>query len=96
MYDISVPIKIAPTTRFGITETIAELNKLDTKRVIIALGFYELDPEKKAASLQDLKDVCDALHQQGFEVGAWVWTFMFQGAHPYTTMRSINGDPISS
>lgn len=96
MYDISVPIKIAPSTRFGIEKTIAELKKLDTKRVIIALGFYELDPQKKAASLQDLKDICKAFHDRGYEVGAWVWTYMFQGTHPYTTMVSINGNPISS
>lgn len=96
MYDISVPIKIAPTNRFGLDKSVLELEKLDTKRVIIALGFYELDPEKKAASLQDLKDICKELHDRGFEVGAWVWTFMFQGSHPYSTMVSITGDPISS
>lgn len=96
MYDISVPIKIAPSARFGYEETMRELNKLDTKRVIIALGFYEQDPVKKAASLQDLKEFCDVLHSHGYEVGAWVWTYMFQGKHPYTTMVSINGNPISS
>ena len=96
MYDISVPIKIAPSNRFGIDKTIAELEKLDTKRVIIALGFYELDPQKKAASLQDLKEICTQLHGRGFEVGAWVWTYMFQGEHPYKTMVSITGDPITS
>jgi len=96
MYDISVPIKIAPSARFGFEKTMQELEKLDTKRVIIALGFYEQDPQKKAASLRDLKDICNALHDKGYEVGAWVWTYMFQGAHPYTTMISINGDPIAS
>ena len=40
MYDISVPIKIAPSARFGFEETLKELEKFNTKRVIIALGFY--------------------------------------------------------
>ena len=96
MYDISVPIKIAPSARFGYEETLKELEKLDTKRVIIALGVYEQDPQKKAASLQDLKDICKFFHDHGYEVGAWVWTFMLAGDHPYSTMVSINGDPMTS
>lgn len=96
MYDISVPIKIAPSARFGYEETLRELSKLDTKRVIIALGVYERDPQKKAASLQDLKDICQFFHDHGYEVGAWVWTFMLSGEHPYSTMVSINGNPMPS
>ena len=91
MYDISVPIKIAPSARFGFEETLRELEKLDTKRIIIALGFYELDPVKKAASLQDLKEICQFFHGHGYEVGAWVWTFMFTGNHPYNHMHTIHG-----
>ena len=96
MYDISVPIKIAPSARFGFEETLKELEKFNTKRVIIALGFYEVDPQKKAASLQDLKEICDFFHSHGYEVGAWVWTFMLMGKHPFNTMHTIQGTPMAS
>ena len=96
MYDISVPIKIAPSVRFGYEQTLRELKKLDTKRVIIALGFYEQDPQKKAASLEELKDICNFFHDHGYEVGAWVWTFSLVGSHPYSTMMSIKGIPMPS
>ena len=94
MYDISVPIKIAPSVRFGYEQTLRELKKLDTKRIIIALGFYEQDPQKKAASLEELRNICDFFHGRGYEVGAWVWTFSLTGSHPYRTMVSINGNPM--
>lgn len=96
MYDISVPIKIAPSARFGYEETLKELEKLDTKRIIIALGFYEQDPQKKAASLQELKEITQFFHDHGYEVGAWVWTFMLMGEHPFRTMHTIQGTPMAS
>lgn len=94
MYKISVPVMNYNVSRIGCEATLKELEKLDTNRVIFALSCYEQDPQKKAASLEILKENCKFFHERGYEVGAWVWTFMFRDPHPYDTMVSIKGIPM--
>ena len=94
MYQISVPVMNVNVTRVSCEATLKELQKLDTKRVIFALSCYEQDPVKKAESLRQLEMNCKFFHDRGYEVGAWVWTFMFRDAHPYDTMMSIKGIPM--
>lgn len=94
MYQISVPVMNYNVSRIGCEATLKELEKLDTKRVIFALSCYEQDPEKKALSLKNLQESCKFFHDRGYEVGAWVWTFMFRDPHPYDTMVSIKGIPM--
>lgn len=94
MYQISVPVMNYNVSRIGCEATLKELEKLDTKRVIFALSCYEQDPPKKALSLKNLEESCKFFHNRGYEVGAWVWTFMFRDPHPYDTMVSIKGIPM--
>ena len=96
MYQISVPVMNVNVTRVSCEATYKELQKLDTKRVIFALSCYEQDPVKKAESLRQLEVNCKFFKERGYEVGAWVWTFMFRDAHPYDTMMSIKGVPMAT
>lgn len=94
MYRISVPVMNVNVTRTGCEATLKELQKVDTQRVIFALSCYEQDPAKKAESLRQLAVNCKFFKDRGYEVGAWVWTFMFRDAHPYDIMVSIKGAPM--
>lgn len=94
MYQISVPVMNYNVTRVSCEATLKELQKLDTKRVIFALSCYEQDPEKKAVALENLERNCKFFQDRGYEVGAWVWTFMFRDPHPYMPMMSIKGVPM--
>ncbi len=96
MYDISVPIMSLNVDRVGREATLRELEKLDTKRVFLALSCYQLDPKKRASSLAVLKENCMFFQERGYEVGSWVWTFMFRDAHPFTPMIGLTGNPLSS
>lgn len=42
--------------RGGRDQLLLELKKLDAHRVILALDTYEMDPEKRAAVMEDLQD----------------------------------------
>lgn len=77
--------------RGGRDRLLDELKKLDAHRVILALDTYELDPEKRAAVMEDLQDNCAYFQQHGLEVGAWIWTFMVTENPGFTNMRTING-----
>lgn len=91
MYQISVPMMNANVKRGGRDEILCELKKLDACRVILALDTYELDNQKRVMIMEDLKDNCAFFHRHGFEVGAWIWTFMVAENPGFTNMRTING-----
>lgn len=96
MYKISVPVMNSNVERADREKTLELLKDLDAERVFLALDVYELDESKRTAALETLERNCRYFKEQGFEVGAWIWTFMFGGKHPFRSMRSIAGTDIGT
>ena len=94
MYKISVPVMNANVTRCGREKVLKELKRFDTERVFLALDRYEADKEKRRQVMKELRENCAYFKANGFEVGAWVWTFMINGDNNYTCMRTINGTEL--
>ena len=89
-YKISVPIINGSVARMG-REALAEtLKELDAERVMLALDCYEKDPEKRKEIMETLKENTKYFHGEGFEVGAWIWTFMFNGDSGYTPISMVS------
>lgn len=91
MYKISVPIMNHSCRRYGREAMLEEVKKFDAQRVFLALNYYQLDEDSRRASLEDLRENCRFFRQQGYEVGAWIWAFVFADAIPFTPMKSLDG-----
>lgn len=88
-YKISVPIINENVWRQGKEAILEQLRGLDAERVFLALGCYNPDPEAQKKVFSDLKENCAYFHAQGFEVGAWLWAFMFEQPTTFTQMIMV-------
>ncbi len=98
-YMISVPVVNANFKRQGREEIVAQLKKLGAKRVFLARDCYTKDAGKFKEELEALKENCDYLHQKGYEVGIWGWSFIFDTPeNEFTLLTSFNGvvNPVSA
>lgn len=93
MYKVSVPVTIRSLEWYGPEALLKEIQKLDAERVVLALGYYQQDPEKRRASLETLARGARFFREQGYEVCAWIWTFIFEANEtiPYVQMRGLDG-----
>lgn len=91
MYSVTVPITLRSLLRYGPEAMWEEVKKFDATRVLLALGYYQQDPEARAASLKSLAQYCRFFKDRGYEVGAWIWTFIFEETIPYTQMEGLSG-----
>lgn len=95
MYKITVPIMNMPLKRMGREKMCEDIKKMGAERVFLALGAYQnayhRPPEQRAPIMAELKDNCAYFHDKGFEVGAWLWTFMVKGESPFIHMQSPDG-----
>ncbi|MBO5788949.1 MAG: hypothetical protein J6R42_03275 [Clostridia bacterium] len=96
MYKISVPISNSNLQRNGREATLVQLQKLNAERVFLALGTYETDIAKRKMAMQELQDNCCFFSAHGFEVGAWIWTFLFREKPPFCQMRTLDGTEIEN
>lgn len=94
MYKISVPVMNSNFKRAGRERTVKELRRFNAERVFLGFGYYKADKAERQLAMEELKDNVGYLKQNGFEVGAWIWTFMLPGNTEFTDMRSINGTEI--
>lgn len=94
MYKISVPIKNNNLKRNNRDNLLDELKRFDTKRVFLALDQYETDIAKRESALKELADNCKFFEDNGYEVGAWIWTFWIKNNIGFRNMRSIKGTEI--
>lgn len=94
MYRISVPLMNANIKRNDRERVLEELKRLDAERVFLALDTYELDENKRRHILAELADNCRFFKENGFEVGAWIWTFWVKNNRSFRNMRSIKGTEI--
>ena len=95
MYRISVPVKNDSVSGIGKELLCEELRKFGASRVFLAIGTYELDFSRRKKMLDELRDNCKYFKEQGFEVGAWLWTFWIKNKKEFKCMRSIDGDEIT-
>lgn len=92
MYNVSVPMVAVNIERSGGKERLAsELTRLGAKRVFLALGIAKTDDATRHAELEILKENCKYFKSLGFEVGAWFWTFWYEGDCGFTDMLGADG-----
>ena len=94
MYKIAVPIMNSNLRRNDREKTLKEARRFDAERVFLALDTYELDIEKRKRMLDELAENCRFFKENGFEVGAWIWTFWVKGNKSFRNMLSIKGTEI--
>lgn len=91
MYKISVPISNRFAERMGKDKLVKELRKLDAQRVFLSIGTYIMDENQRKAEIDALRDNCSYFKANGFEVGAWYWTFWVQEKNSFTKMVGATG-----
>lgn len=89
MYKISVPIIYNIIDRQGREGILKKLRQLDAERVFLALGVRSVDAEKTKEDFEILKRETEYFHSLGYEVGVWLWTFMVDGKHSFTSMSAV-------
>lgn len=95
MYRISVPIMDSTCRHYGREAMLAAVQPFAPHRVFLALGNYELQPEKRKEALESLAESARFFQEQGYEVGAWICAFCFLEEHPFPCMHGLNGDPVA-
>ncbi len=96
MYKVSVPVINALALEVGKEETYAQIKRFGAGRVFLALDCYQQSAEKRQKAIETLKENAAFFKCKGLEVGAWVWTFMFDEPHPFTPMTAIDGGVIKN
>ena len=89
MYDIIVPIGNGTFRRAGKEKIVEKLKAMGVKRVLFGLNIP--DGKEKDIFFRQLKENVAYLKAQGFEVGAWRWTFWLQGKNNHTHIRFTDG-----
>ena len=88
-YKISAPIIVENIERQGRNELLIKLKELNAERVFLAIGSYNINIEKREKMLRAVKDNCEFFHSHGFEVGVWLWAFMFAEPTRYTPIIMV-------
>lgn len=94
MYKISVPVMNGIVKRSGRERLLKEVKRFNAERIFLVLDTYEMDRQKRTAVLKELEDNCCFFKENGFEVGAWIWTFWVNNNTEFRNMRSIKGTEI--
>lgn len=95
MYKISVPVMNSNVIRSDRNKVLEQLKRFGAERVFLALDKYELDYQKRQNVMRELADNCKFFKDNGYEVGAWIWTFWVSGNTEFRNMRSIKGTEIT-
>jgi hypothetical protein len=95
MYKISVPVMCRNINEENREAYLAEIKRFDAERVFLAIGSYQMDEKKRADAMAQLKENCKFFKDNGFEVGAWFWTFNVGASSDYVKMMAIDGKEIS-
>lgn len=95
MYKVSVPVMNSIVKRSNREALLKEIKRFNAERIYLALDTYELDTKKRLKALSDLADNCKFFKENGFEVGAWIWTFLIHDNTEFGNMRTIGGNEIN-
>ena len=90
-YTLSVPLMNLGFQRQGKEQLIERLHAVGAERVFLALGEGCLLSPMREQELAALKENCAFLKAEGFEVGAWLWTFLLHEDRGYTRMEAPDG-----
>lgn len=96
MYKISVPVMNSNVKRSNRERLLKEIKRFNAERIFLALDTYEMDYDKRKEVLEELADNCRFFKENGFEVGAWIWTFWVNNNTEFRNMRSIEGIEIEN
>ena len=91
MYNVSVPIINITAEEMGLEKHLEMLKRLDAKRVFLAINSYYLSKKRREKEMTALKKNCEFFKKHGFEVGAWLWTFMVNEKNDYVHMKGASG-----
>ncbi len=92
MYKISVPVMVGNFPRCGGKEKyLEELKRIGAQRVFFALGGVPANKEQEDFELSSIKENADFFKSHGYEVGTWMWTYLFNGDKDYTQLTFVNG-----
>lgn len=90
-YTVSVPLISRSAERMGLEAHLKELERLNASRVMLSINRYFLSEEEKTCELAALKRNVAFFKSHGYEVCAWLWTFMLPDPNTYTHMRGVSG-----
>lgn len=92
MYRTSVPMINRTFARQDRERVASSLKKMGVSRVMLAIGAYEFDRHIFDEELAVLRDNVAFLKARGFEVGAWMWSFMVApSSADFTRVRLLSG-----
>lgn len=89
MYDLIVPVSNGTFRRAGKEKIVRQLKEMGVNRVFF--GLSTPSGKEKDTYFQKLKENVDYLKAEGFEVGAWRWTFWLDGESDHVRMRFVDG-----
>lgn len=90
-YQITVPIIYDHLIRYDAEAIHKELLRIGASRVFLAIGCYDTDPILRKNKLQTLKRAIDIVRSWNMTVGVWLWAFVIQQEHSFTTATDIHG-----
>ena len=90
-YTVAVPLMNGAFRRADRAHVIGELKAQGVRRVFLALRENCLLSPLREEELADLRENCALLQKEGFEVGAWLWTFLLKPDKGYTRMEAPDG-----
>ncbi len=90
-YSVSVPLISRSAERMGLEAHLKELERFDASRVMLSINRYFLSEDEKACELAALKRNTAFYKAHGYEVCAWLWTFMLPDPNTYTHMKGVSG-----
>ena len=90
-FTVSVPVYNIRFQEQGRDALVEDLRALGAKRVFLALQPDCILPPERERELALLKENCAFLHKEGFEVGAWFWTFTLTRDCSFTRMEAPDG-----
>ena len=90
-FTVSVPVYNIRFQEQGRDALVEDLRAVGAKRVFLALQPDCILPPERERELALLKENCAFLHKEGFEVGAWFWTFTLTRDCSFTRMEAPDG-----
>ncbi len=96
MYKISVPIMTKTLDTYNKDRYAELLHKMKVDTVFLCPSGDNNLWKNYDSELSSLKRNVDFMHENGFTVGVWVWTFAFSEKSEYTYMRNSKGVSSSS
>ena len=92
MRSISVPLSAGLEDTASYPKYVEILRKMGVKRIFLAVGRLNTDEREKKKKISDIKKWAPYFKKEGFEVGVWFWSFLFDGDADFTLIKGVEGD----